>query len=90
MIDAPLMPDASGILNMPSVLSFHTAAGLDEVSLFYEEQLPQLGWTLVGDPAVTDTSIAIGFSRSQEALTLILVATEQDTEVHMLLAEATQ
>jgi hypothetical protein len=90
MVDAPLMPDASGILNMPSVLSFHTSAGLDEISAFYQEQLAPLGWTLVGDPAAAESSIVLDFTREQEDLTLVAVAAAQDTEVHILLAEAMQ
>jgi hypothetical protein len=48
-VDAPRLPDASNIVNVPGLLEYDTATSVAEALAFYEEQLPALGW---GPPVV--------------------------------------
>jgi hypothetical protein len=44
LVDAPLLSDASSIESLPGLLTYETAAGVQDVMAFYELELPKLGW----------------------------------------------
>jgi hypothetical protein len=46
MIEAPMLSDAVSVINRPGVLEYETASSLQEVQVFYEAELPKLGWIL--------------------------------------------
>jgi len=85
MVDAPLLPDASNVLNVPSVLAYETASSPADVAAFYQEEIPGLGWTLVEEPNITDTVTSLDFTRGEEALTVLSSAGDGGTKVHILL-----
>ena len=88
MVDAPLLPDASNVLNMPSVLSFDTASSLADAAAFYEEQIPSLGWALIAEPTVNDTTVVLDYAQADQAMTVIITAGDSGTKVHILLASS--
>jgi hypothetical protein len=71
MVNAPLLPDASNILSMPSVLAYDTASSLADIAAFYQSELTNLGWELTGETVITDTSVLLEFSQGDKTLTVI-------------------
>jgi hypothetical protein len=88
MVDAPLLPDATNVLNMPSLLAYDTASSPTEAAAFYQEQLPTLGWTLTGEPATTDTKAFMSLVQGDQAMTVIIISGAEGTTVQILLAQA--
>lgn len=85
MVDAPLLPDAANILNMPSILAYDTSTSLTEAAAFYQEQIPNLGWTLIGAPATAETNALMEFIQSDQILTVIITTDAGVTTVTILL-----
>lgn len=79
MVNAPLLPDATNILNMPSVLTFNTASSAADAAAFYQEQIPGLGWTLVGEPTITETNALMEFTQENQTMTIIVSVGEATT-----------
>jgi hypothetical protein len=50
MVDAPMLPDAFNITNMPGLLKYETATSVAEARAFYEHELPKLGWQVLVAP----------------------------------------
>ncbi len=84
MVDAPQLPDASNILNMPSILSYDTASSLADAATFYQNQIPGLGWKLSGEPAITETTTQMEFTKENQTMTVIIVG-DTGTNVEILL-----
>lgn len=57
MLDAPLLDDASNVMNAPGLLQYETAASVADALAFYEQQLPGLGWA---DPVPTEDQLSEG------------------------------
>ncbi len=81
MVDAPMLPDASNVLNVPGILAYDTASSLAEAVAFYQEQLATLGWQLLDDSAVTDTMALLPFSHGDQQLSVFIFLGEDGTEV---------
>lgn len=87
MVNAPQLPDASDVLNMPSVLSYNTSTSLTEAAAFYQQQIPTLGWGAQGEPAITDTSAKLTFTQGDKTMTILISAGEANTEVSILVSK---
>lgn len=72
MVDAPLLPDATNVLNMPSILTYETGSSVADAAAFYQEQISGLGWTLGGEPAITETTALMEFTQGDQNLTVII------------------
>jgi hypothetical protein len=88
MVDAPLLPDATNVLNVPSLLAYDTASSSTDAAAFYQEQLPVLGWTLTGEPAIAETTGFLSFEQGDQEITVIITVGAQGTNVQILLAKA--
>jgi len=88
MVDAPRLPDASSVLNVPSVLAYDTSSSPAEAVAFYQEEIPGLGWTLVGEPNITDTMTILDFTNGDQTLRVILSAGESATTVRIIISGA--
>lgn len=86
LVDAPLLPDASNVLNLPSVLTYDTASSVADAAAFHQEQIPILGWTLVSEPAITESTAMMEFTQENQAMTVIIIVGDQGTNVQILLA----
>ena len=85
MVDAPLLPDASDVLNMPSILAYDTASSLSDAAAFYQEQIPNFGWELLGDPTISDTTEVLTYMQANQTMTVIIMAGDTGTNVQILL-----
>lgn len=84
MIDAPLLPDATDVQNMPGLLSYTTASSAIEVAAFYQHRLPTLGWQPTADPSISATAALMEFTQDNQLLSVIITAGEAGTTVHIL------
>ena len=84
LVDAPMLPDASNVISPGGMLAYDTSSSLADVTAFYQEQMPALGWTPQGAPAVTDTNTFLTYTMGAETMTIIIVTTEAGTEVTIL------
>ena len=87
MVDAPLMPDATNILNMPGILAYDTASSPADLAAFYQEQFPNLGWILLGEPTITETSALVEYQQNDRNLTVIITTDAGLTTVTILLQQ---
>ena len=85
MVNAPLLPDASNILNMPGILTYDTATSLADAAAFYQQEIPNLGWELVGEPSLTDISALLDYIQGDKTLTIIITADETGTTINLML-----
>jgi hypothetical protein len=88
MVDAPLLPDASDVLNMPSVLAYDTSTSLPEATAFYQEQIPSLGWTLIGEPTLSETTALMEFTQGDQTMTVIIIVGDTSMRVQIVLGKA--
>lgn len=85
LVDAPLLPDATNIHNVPGVLSYETPTGLDAAAAFYQEQIPELGWTLSDEPGIAGSTAILDYSLEDQHMTIIITTEEGLTTVNILL-----
>ena len=64
---------------------YDTSSSLAETAAFYEEQIPSLGWELIGQPAFTETSAYLDFQNGDQNLTVTITANAGVTTVNILL-----
>ncbi len=88
MVDAPLLPDAANVLNMPSVLKYDTSSSLTDAAAFYQEQIPGLGWALIGEPTIAETSVFLKYEQGDQTLSVIVTTEEGMTAVNILLSNS--
>jgi hypothetical protein len=84
LVDAPLLPDATDVLNMPGLLSFTTSKSITEAILFYQQKLPAVGWQLAGDPTIGDTAGLLEFNQAGQVLSVIITTSDGSTTVHIV------
>lgn len=85
MVDAPLLPDASSVEKLPGALSYNTATSLAEAAAFYQAEIPKLGWTPAGTADVAESAALLNYKKDSQNMTVILIATDIVTTVHILL-----
>ena len=88
MVNAPLLPDASNVLKMPSVLTYDTASSPADAAAFYQQQIPDLGWKLVGEPTITDAAKLLGFTQGDQEMSVVITAGDGVTKVLIVLEKA--
>jgi len=90
LVDAPQLPDASNIQSVPGSLTYHTASSLKDATAFYQKQIPGLGWKVLGDPAITDTTALLSFTQGTQELTVFITKATGGTNVDILLGTTPQ
>jgi hypothetical protein len=81
MINAPQLLDASNIQNVPGLLTYDTSSSVAAAVAFYQAQIPELGWTLLGDPVINATSALVEFTLGDKTITVVITAGDRSTEV---------
>ena len=85
IVNAPLLPDATNILRLPGVLAFDSSTSIEDTAAFYQKQLPDLGWKLVGEPAMTEASAFLDFTQGDSSMTVIIIKVEEVSTVRFIL-----
>ena len=86
LVEAPLLPDAQSVRRLPGVTIYSTAGSIQDGLAFYLEQLPALGWSATGDPAITDSMGVANFVQGEQQLSVIVTSSENMLVVHLLMA----
>ena len=87
-MNAPLLPDASNILNMPGILTYDTSTSLQEITAFYQREIPKMGWELVGEPTITDTTALLDFIQGDQTMAILITIGDTGTTVHVVLGDS--
>lgn len=82
--DAPLLPDAATVVRVPGLVSYTTAATVEDVVVFYLDQLTALGWQAVTEPTVGENATVQTFQRDRDELSLVVGSGEADTTVRLV------
>lgn len=88
LVNAPLLPDASNILNMPGILTYDTSTSLQEITAFYQREIPKMGWELVGEPTITDTTALLDFIQGDQTMAILITIGDTGTTVHVVLGDS--
>ena len=88
LVDAPLLPDAANVLNMPSMLTYDTASSMKDAAAFYKEQIPGLGWEVLDEPSITDTNAMLEFTHEDQTMTVIITVNDGVTTVRVVLSHS--
>ena len=88
LVNAPLLPDAANVLNMPGILTYETSTSLPDIAAFYQKEVPTMGWVLEGEPTITDTTILLDYLQGEETLSVIVTNNENGAKVHVMLGKA--
>lgn len=69
-IDLPVMPDAENLTKLPSRIEYDTASTLEEVTAFYQQELPKLGWGVLEFPQVQDQATVLTYALEGQTLSV--------------------
>ncbi len=72
LVDAPRLPDAADLSNMPGLLSYSTGSTPVEAAAYYEVELPAVGWQPSGNPVTAETLALHDFTRDAQRLSVII------------------
>jgi hypothetical protein len=89
LVDVQPLQDASEVTTMPGLLSFTTATSAADAAAFYQNEIPQSGWTQTADPAISDTSTELDFAQGSTTLTVLISSEGGTTSVDILLGNTT-
>lgn len=87
LIDAPVMPDAQDVRQLPSVTLYNTASSIADVIAFYQQELPGIGWQASGEPVLTETFGVIELTQGDQQLSVIASSGDEGTSVRLLLGD---
>lgn len=87
-VDAPAMPDAVNLLNLPRSMGYDTPSSVADVTAFYREQLPSQGWTIQEDPLDGEGGSLTRFAKGNDVLNVVVNTGEDGTRVDILLTTA--
>lgn len=85
LIDAPTLPDAADVQNLPGLLSYTTAASVADAAAFYLAELPGLGWQPPAEPALKDAAALLKFIQGAQQLTVLISNDGTSTSVQLVL-----
>ena len=81
MVEAPQLPDAANVLNMPGLLSYETTSSLQEAVAFYQQKMPEIGWAAIDEPSITDTDALLAFTKDDQAMAVSITVENGVTTV---------
>jgi hypothetical protein len=88
MVNAPLLPNASNVQNVPGMLTYDTASSLADAAAFYQKQIPDLGWTLLGEPVIAESTALLDYAQADQKMTVIITAGDGGTKVRIVLGSS--
>ncbi len=88
MVNAPLLPGASNVVNIPGQVSYDTSTSLKDAAAFYQKQIPALGWALQNTASVQATKAFMDFQQGGQDMTVFITAKGNVTTVNILLTRA--
>ncbi len=87
MVNAPLVPGATNILRVPSLLTYQTATSVADAGAFYQKQIPALGWAPLGNPVISNSTVWLDYSLGGKKMTIFITSGDGGTKVRVLLGK---
>lgn len=87
LVDAPLLPDASNILNIGGVLQYDTPSSVADAAAFYQEKIPEMSWEPQGNPAIEESAALLTYTRAERLLTIVILSAGSSTNVRILVSK---
>lgn len=87
LVDAPLLADASNVMNLGGVLSYDSSVSVQDAAAFYRQELITLGWKQAAEPALADSGGTLVYTRNGQKLTLIFSTAERITHLQAVLEQ---
>lgn len=85
LVAAPMLPDASNVVNEPGLLGYDTASSVTDVVAFYQGRSADLGWTSIGKPTVADSGATMDYTKGDDSVTIMIATGVGGTTVHIVL-----
>lgn len=85
LVDAPQLQDASNVVSSPGLLSYDTSASIADSVAFYQKGLKDQGWKSVQDPAVSESTTILTYTKTDQIMSIILAAKDGKTTVTIII-----
>lgn len=79
--DVPMLPDAQVEFSSPEFISYRTASSVKDAAQFYQDEMPQNGWTAEEDNLILDDGAFLNYTKAGETAGVIIGAEENETNV---------
>jgi hypothetical protein len=79
--DIPVMKDATDKTSVGDTIMYKTASSVADVVEFYKQQMPAKGWSLEGEPEVTEESATMQFTQGDQTAQVMLSVDQGKTQV---------
>ncbi|MCS7259666.1 MAG: hypothetical protein NZ765_02640 [Anaerolineae bacterium] len=80
--DIPMTADAKIDFSMPGMVSYKTALSVDEVTKFYETEMPKQGWKLAEHGKTTfEDWVSLTFTKGKDTASVMISKEEKGTNV---------
>jgi hypothetical protein len=85
-IALPLPPNATQLVSMPGLVSFESASTTEQMVAFYQNALPEEGWTPTSEPETGVDAILLSYRRDGQTLDINIETDEETVRVELLLS----
>ena len=90
LVNAPLLPDASNVVNAPGLLTYDTSSSIADATAFYQQQMPGYGWEVVAGPASAETTAFLSYRQGKQNMTIVLDTKNGKTTVNITVTRSHQ
>ena len=85
LIDAPQLPDATNVENLPGLSTYDTATSLVDIVAFYQTELGNRGWVATDDPTIDERGAMVTWTQADATLIVTAAIDAGVTTVQLLL-----
>lgn len=85
--DIPVLPDAQVEFSSAGTISYRTASSVEEAAQFYEDEMPQNGWTAQEGNAILAESAFLSYTKDGETATAFIGTDENGTNILISVAQ---
>jgi hypothetical protein len=84
-IDLPLPADNTRLVKLPGLIGFESASSPEQVSAFFQAELPASGWAAAEEPQTSEGVIVLSYLREQQTLEINIEPRASGAHVELLL-----
>jgi len=88
LVGVPRLADASNVLSLLGFLKYNTESSLSEVVAFYQAKMAALGWSPLGETAITDSRAFFEFTQGDQTLSIVSVKDGGSTTVQIAVSRS--
>jgi hypothetical protein len=83
-IDLPIPADAARLVKLPGLITFESAASMEEVAAFFQTRLPEAGWLPEGEPLAGGDALVLAYRRAEDSLNINIEPNDTGARVDLL------